>query len=43
MEGVECMVNINIIIECHLKGMYACEKISKPLKMDGIYQCLYWM
>jgi hypothetical protein len=39
--GVECMVNINIIVESHLRSMYACEQISKALKMDGICQCFY--
>jgi hypothetical protein len=24
--GVECMVNINIVVEGHSRGMYACEK-----------------
>jgi hypothetical protein len=43
MGGVECIISINIIIKCHSKGMYACEQISKPLKMDGIYQSFYWM
>jgi hypothetical protein len=41
--GVQCMVNINIIIEGHSKNMHACEQIPKALKMDGIYQCFWWM
>jgi len=41
--GVECMVDINFIIEGHSRGMYACEQISKTLKMDGICQYFYWM
>jgi hypothetical protein len=35
MGGVECMVSINIIIKCHLEGIYACEQNFKPLEMDG--------
>jgi hypothetical protein len=36
--GVKCMVNINIIAKGHLRNVYACEQISKALKMDGICQ-----
>jgi hypothetical protein len=35
------MVNIDIIVESHSKGMYACEQISKDSKMDGICQNIY--
>jgi hypothetical protein len=35
--GVECIINIDIIIESHSRGMYACEKNCKALKMNGIY------
>jgi len=41
--GVQCMVNINIIVEGHSISMHACEQIPKALKMDGICQCFYWM
>jgi hypothetical protein len=37
------MVNINIIVETHSRGMYAFEQISKTSKMDGICQGFYWM
>jgi hypothetical protein len=33
--GVECMVNIDVIIKSHSRGMYACKKNCKALKMDG--------
>jgi hypothetical protein len=39
--GIECMVNIDIVIEGHSISMYVYEKTSKALKIDGIYQCLY--
>ncbi len=32
-----------IMNEGHSRSMHACEQISKPLKIDGIYQCLCWM
>jgi hypothetical protein len=35
------MVNIDIIIESHSRGMYACEQIYKDSKMDGIFQGFY--